>query len=103
MADSSETLLQRQQAELAGELERTYRRDLLLAVIIAVLGAGVLWFLFGRPCLRAASFLGHVWCVQVGPWSYTRLVVLLVANLAVTAPLSFRGLRGRRRRRFWAF
>jgi hypothetical protein len=103
VADSSETLLERQQAELASELERTYGRDAILAVIFAAFCAGVLIFMFGRPCLRTHAFLSEVWCEKYGPWSYTRLVLLMLPNLAITAPLAFKGLRGRRRRRFWSF
>jgi len=103
VADSSDTLLERQQAELASELERTYSTDVVRAMIVAALCTGVLFFMFGRPCLRAQEFLSHVWCEKYGPWSYTRLVLLLVPNLVATAPLTFKGLRSRRRRRFWAF
>ena len=102
VADSSQTLLERQQAELASELERTYGRDAMLALIFAALCAGVLIFMFGRPCVRAQAFLSHVWCEKYGPWSYPRLALLLVPNLAVIAPLTFSGLRSRRRRRFWS-
>lgn len=102
MASPPETSLEQRQAELVSELERTRGLDALGAAVAAAMVAGLLFFVFGRPCLRADAFLGHVWCAQVGPWAYRRLALFLVLNLTVTAPLTFTRLRGRRRRRFWA-
>ncbi len=103
MTSLSESILEQRQAELVNELERTRGRDALLAALTAAAVTGLLWASFGRLCLRGDIFLGHAWCAEVGPWSYGRLALFLILNLAVTTPLSFTRLRGRRRRRFWAF
>ncbi len=103
MARSSEGILQEQQAELISELERTWWSDAAVSVVVAGLATALLSFMFGRPCLRGEAFLGHVWCAEVGPWSYTRLGLFALLNLGATTPLTFSALRGRRRRRFWSF
>jgi hypothetical protein len=89
------------QADLETALARSRRRDLVAAGLAALLATALLGFLFGRPCERGEFWLGHAWCESFGPWSYWRLAVFLVADLAIVAPLTFRALRRRRRRHYW--